>query len=234
MSSAPLRLVERAVLVLVHPGPQTSMLNAIIDWAPGTAPQAGKAQIYRSPSPASSRRSASGMSAKPGWLSSMSGRRGLRLEIAPALKRPHRPRRDRDHRAVKPQLAAADPVRVHERLDPEHPLAGADLALDHPIERTAFENVRRPLRRHPGDVRVASEARRGAWPRLIRAAIHSRRSASEFRADAELDQVQGHAASLAQSAEPAEARATAVHRLQRFDATGRGPNLVTIGRRRIS
>src|SRR5271166_2491459 len=76
------------------------------------------------------------------------GRRGLRLVIAPALEGAHRTRRDRDHRAVEPEPAAADPVRVHERLDAHDRLPGRDLALDDPVERAAVQDICGALRRH--------------------------------------------------------------------------------------
>src|SRR5271166_6274909 len=82
------------------------------------------------------------------------GRSRLCLVIAPALERPHRPRRDRDNMPVEPEPAAADPVRVHERLDGDDRLSGGYLALDHPVERAAIDNVGGALWRHSGHVSV--------------------------------------------------------------------------------
>src|SRR6185312_12636677 len=123
----------------------------------------------------------------------------------PALKRPHRPRRDRDHGPVEPDLAAADPVLVHERLEAEDALAGGDLPLDDPVERTAVEDLGRAFGRHPGDVDVPR--RRAAALRLRHPFLYPfAQVAKRIRADAELDEVQGHGPSLADGAPAGPAR----------------------------
>ena len=76
-------------------------------------------------------------------------------QIAPALERAHRPRRDRDHLRLHHQAAAADAVLVAKRLDRDDLFARGDFTLDHPVERTAGEQFVVALRRHPRDVDVA-------------------------------------------------------------------------------
>ena len=62
---------QLAVLVLIHQRPK--LVTGLLDWAPCGQATSRETQIYSSPSDANSRRSASGMAAKPGWASSMSG-----------------------------------------------------------------------------------------------------------------------------------------------------------------
>ena len=57
-----------------------------------------------------------------------SGGAASSAEIAPALERPHRPRRHRDHLGLHHQPAAADAVLVAERLDRDDLFARGDLA----------------------------------------------------------------------------------------------------------
>ena len=119
------------------------------------------------------------------------GRRVLGGKIAPALKRTHRTGRHRHNLAVEPQFAAADSIRIHERLDALDALPRLDLPSDDPVERAAGEDFFHPLRDHAGDMDVA----RGQAPLLGLA--HPRRNplpevVERVRADAEFYQVQGH------------------------------------------
>ena len=146
------------------------------------------------------------------------GRRGLRLVITPALKGAHRPRRDGDDIAVEPHFAAADPVGIPERLDADDFLPRRDLALDDPVERASVENVRRALRGHAGDVGVAE--RRAAALRLGHARRHPLAKVVEgIRADAKLDEMQGHGGDYSREAALARARVGRYPRIMLAGAT---------------
>src|SRR4051812_40276549 len=75
-------------------------------------------------------------------------RRVLGREIAPALERPHRPRRALHALAAEPQPASPDPVSVDERLDFLDPLPRRELALDDPVQRAALDDLFPPGRDH--------------------------------------------------------------------------------------
>src|SRR5271157_3023637 len=133
MLSVPLRLASEPSLSLsiCVPKPMTGSL----DWAPGTMPQATKGAKLQQPEPGQLAAQRFRHVGEAGLGLVDVRRRRLGVEIAPALKRPHRPGRDRDHSAVEPQPAAADSVRIDKRLDVKEVLPGRYLTLDHPIER---------------------------------------------------------------------------------------------------
>ena len=71
-------------------------------------------------------------------------RRFFRLKITPALECRAWSRLNQHDFAVEHDAAAADAVFVGERADVEDSLAASDLAADHPIERPAVCEFRRP------------------------------------------------------------------------------------------
>src|SRR5436190_5054433 len=80
------------------------------------------------------------------------GRGGIRLEVAPALERPHRPWRHREHLGLHHNAAATDTVLVAKLLERNDLFPRGDLASDHPIKRAAGEDFILALGRHPRDV----------------------------------------------------------------------------------
>jgi hypothetical protein len=75
-------------------------------------------------------------------------------EIAPALERPHRALHHRDHLGLHHQPAAPDTVAIPERFDRDDFFAGRDFTPDHPVKRTAREQLLAAFRYHPGDVNM--------------------------------------------------------------------------------
>ena len=51
-------------------------------------------------------------------------------------------------------MATSDTLGIGEGADIDQPLAGAELALDHPVERAAGDDLLDPLGHHAGAVRV--------------------------------------------------------------------------------
>ncbi len=146
---------------------------------------------YRSPSSRSSRRIGSGMAATLAAALPRSGGRALRVEITPALERPHRTRRYSDQLGLHHQTASTDAVLVAEWLDGKNFLARCDLALDDPVNRSAVEKFCVALRRHARHVNMAR-------PQPLRLGLARALRDPTFeildgcRADAELDEVKRH------------------------------------------
>src|SRR5690606_27748638 len=69
------------------------------------------------------------------------GRSVLGLVVAPALEGPFRLPFGRHQRLVEHQAAALDAFAIGEDADVEQPLADLDVALDHPVERAAVEEL---------------------------------------------------------------------------------------------
>src|SRR5882724_6349241 len=132
-----------------------------------------------------SRRSAPALG-KIGWR--ICGRK-----IAPALERSLASRLHRYQFRGEPDRAEAAAFLVVARLQRHNRLTHADLALDHPIERSTGDNLVAPLRHHPGEV---MEPRRLALAPHLRqpAALPLPKIGDAVAADAELDQMQRHRA----------------------------------------
>src|SRR5581483_6228742 len=90
--------------------------------------------------------------------------------------------------------AAMGRAALHHRPEVEKPLPHRDLALDHPIERAAVQQLVLPLRRHARNMHQL----RGLHPPLLLFAqplgLPVREVFDGVAADAELDEMQRHAA----------------------------------------
>src|SRR6516225_7525719 len=71
------------------------------------------------------------------------------VEVAPALKGTKRTRLDWNDLGPQHQPAAADTLFVDERADRNEALPAHDLAADHPVKRTAVEQLVNALGHHP-------------------------------------------------------------------------------------
>src|SRR5438067_2618024 len=121
-------------------------------------------------------------------------RRALRLEIAPALKCPERPRLGEHQRRLEHQPAAADAVPVPERPQVEEPLTAQDLPADHPIERAAGDQLGGALGHHAGGMPML-ERQLAPFLLLQFLADPVAQIPDAVAADAKLDEMQGHARS---------------------------------------
>jgi hypothetical protein len=118
-------------------------------------------------------------------------RHGILGQITPALERPHRPRRHRDHLGLHHQPASSDPVAVAKWLDRDEFFARRDFSPDHPVKRATRQQFLAALRRHPRDMNVMTRQ-----TPLLRGQHALGDPAFEFldgfAADGELDEMKRH------------------------------------------
>src|SRR5579875_2656249 len=113
------------------------------------------------------------------------------IEIAPALKGPPGHEPGLDQLAVELDRASRLALAVGDRLEADDALAHPHIALDHPVERAAVEDVLDPLRHHAGDVpqpRRPARLAQGGEALLL----PFRELLDSVDADAELDDVNSH------------------------------------------
>src|SRR5690606_27850384 len=119
------------------------------------------------------------------------GRRILRFEIAPALKRPARLWDSSLYVRVEIEPATLAMI-VANVIDGDDALAHADDALDHPIERPARQHVLHPLRPHARAADRMDELPLLLFGSLDLADLPLGQIFDAVGADAEFDDVNGH------------------------------------------
>src|SRR5699024_9871761 len=112
-------------------------------------------------------------------------------EVAPALERRARAGRDGHQLGRKHDAAAADAVLAAHLVEALDALAHGDPALDHPVERAALQNLRRPARPHARDM-ARARVEPGGAALLDPAGLPCGQIVDRDRADAELEQMQHH------------------------------------------
>src|SRR5439155_22733292 len=112
------------------------------------------------------------------------------LEIAPALEGTPGPRLDQHDLGLKHQAAAADAALVDERTHGQKPLPAHHLPADYPIERAAVGELLGALRHHASGVDVLGLLAAGAATFFADPGLEI---LHRVAADAELDQMKGHA-----------------------------------------
>ena len=144
----------------------------------------------RSPSSASSARSAGGRSSPPRPSPGRAGRPSARGTASPGTGAAAATRSARALAARTRRQRRMPSSSTKGRIASE-PLAHLHGALDHPVERTAVEELVDPLRHHAGDVEVLGASSR--LPLLAQAPFDPfDEIVDRIAADAELDEVDGH------------------------------------------
>src|SRR5215831_17590990 len=116
-------------------------------------------------------------------------RRILPLEIAPALKRPPRPRLDRHDLGLEHQMTLPDAALVHVGAHRNEPLPASHLAADHPVERATVDELVGALGDHAGAMQVLGPLAARALALLANPVL---KILDRVTAHAELDEMQCH------------------------------------------